>query len=268
MTGECAVETRARACHRFFPSTMRPILPLFCLTMLSAPLNPLHAEDAATPAPRTVDYDWMSVATWKEKHAADVAIALKGGVDLLFVGDSITEGWEWADGEHWKKHFAPLGAANFGIGGDTTQNVLWRLDHGAVGALQPKVVVLLIGTNNLGRENATAAEAARGIEAVVTKLRGAFPEAKILLHGIFPCDYSPKAEVRGRVAGVNALLRKLDGRDGKVVFRDIGAAFLEPDGSITKEVSPDGLHLSPEGYRRWAGQITPLVREMLGLKAE
>ena len=247
---------------------MRQIISLFLLTMMSASTTSLRAADAATPEPRTVDYEWMSVATWKEKHAADVAIAQKGGVDLLFVGDSITEGWEWGDGEHWKKHFAPLGAANFGIGGDTTQNLLWRLDNGDVGALKPKVVVVLIGTNNLGRENATAAEAARGVEAVVTKLRAAFPEAKIVLHGIFPCDYSPKAEVRQRVKAVNSLLARLDGLDGKVVFRDIGPIFLEPDGSILPAVSPDGLHLTPEGYRRWASVLAPLVRELLGAEAK
>jgi lysophospholipase L1-like esterase len=247
---------------------MRQNFFLFLLTMLSVSTTLLRATDAATPEPRTVDYDWMSVATWKEKHAADVAIAQKGGVDLLFVGDSITEGWEWGDGEHWKRHFAPLGAANFGVGGDTTQNLLWRLDNGDAGALKPKVVVVLIGTNNLGRENATPAEAARGAEAVVTKLRAAFPEAKIVLHGIFPCDYSPNAEVRQRVKDVNAKLARLDGFDGKVVFRDIGPLFLEPDGSILPAVSPDGLHLTPEGYRRWASVLAPLVRELLGSEAK
>lgn len=228
----------------------------------AAPL-PLRAEDPAVPAPRAIDYEWMSIARWKEMHAEDVAIAAKGGVDVLFVGDSITEGWEWNDGEHWKKHFAPLGAANFGIGGDTTQNVLWRLEHGAVGALRPKVVALLIGTNNLGREAATAADAARGIEAVVAKLRAAFPAAKIVVHGVFPCDASPTAEIRGRVAAVNERLRTLDGRDGQVVFRDLGAAFLETDGSISPAVMPDGLHLSPEGYRRWAAELVPLVGGLL-----
>ena len=243
---------------------MRKHFPLLILTMLSVPTTLLRATDAAMPEPRTVDYEWMSVATWKEKHAADVAVAQKGGVDVLFVGDSITEGWEWGDGEHWKKCFVPLHAANFGIGGDTTQNLLWRLDNGDVGVLQPKVVVALIGTNNLGRENATAAEAARGVEAVVRKLRSAFPDARVVLHGIFPCDYSPKAEVRQRVKDVNARLARLDGLDGKVVFRDIGAIFLEPDGSILPAVSPDGLHLTPEGYRRWAETLEPLVRELLG----
>lgn len=252
-----------RAPTRLFP--MRPFLPLLLLAMLSSPTNALRAEDAATPAPRSIDYEWMSIATWQKMHDEDVAIAAKGGVDVLFVGDSITEGWEWNEGEHWKKHFVPLHVANFGIGGDKTQNVLWRLDHGSVGVLQPKVVVLLIGTNNFGHDNAAAADVARGVEAVVAKLRAAFPAAKLIVHGVFPCDPSPKAEIRGRVAAVNAQLRNLDGRDGQVLFRDVGPLFLEADGSISPAVMPDGLHLSPEGYRRWASVLAPLVRELLGL---
>ncbi len=265
---ECAVEISGPVAPDS-GTVMRQFLPFLCLVMCtSAPTTPLRADDAANPAPRTIDYDWMSVATWREKHAADVAIAQKGGVAVLFVGDSITEGWEWADGEHWKKDFAPLGAANFGIGGDTTQNLLWRLENGDVGALKPRVVVLLIGTNNLGRENASPADVARGIEAVVTRLRAGFPEAKVILHGIFPCDYSPKAEVRQRVKDVNALLSRLDGLGGQVVFRDIGSIFLEPDGSILPAVSNDGLHLTPEGYRRWASVLEPLVRELLASPAK
>lgn len=261
--GGCALETSPRLRHTL-PPIMRRLLTLCVLAMATVSPLPLRAEDPAAPAPRAIDYEWMSTARWREMHAEDVALATKGGAELVFVGDSITEGWEWNDGEHWKKHFARLGAVNFGIGGDTTQNVLWRLDHGAVGALRPKVVVLLIGTNNLGREVATPAAAARGVEAVVTKLCAAFPVAKIVVHGIFPCDASPQAEVRGRVAAVNERLRALDGRDGRVVFRDIGARFLEADGTISPAVMPDGLHLSPEGYRRWAAELAPLVSELLG----
>ncbi len=239
--------------------------PLFLsLAMLAASATSLaHATDAATAEPRTVDYDWMSVATWQEKHAADVAIAQQGGIDIVFVGDSITEGWEWNEGIEWKKRFEPLRAANFGIGGDTTQNLLWRLDHGAIGTLRPKLVVLLIGTNNLGRENATADEVVRGIKAILGRLRTGYPDATILLHGIFPCDASPSAEIRTRVAAVNHQLRALDGLDGKVLFRDIGARFLEPDGSISTAVMADGLHPTPEGYRRWADVLEPEVRRLL-----
>jgi N-acetylglucosamine-6-sulfatase len=102
----------------------------------------------------------------------------------------------------------------------------------------------------------------------VARLRTAFPAATVIVHGVFPCDASPQAEVRGRVAAVNARLRALDGRDGKVRFRDCGAVFLEPDGSISPAVMPDGLHLSPEGYRRWAAELAPLVRELLGRAGE
>jgi lysophospholipase L1-like esterase len=225
-----------------------------------------RANDAAVPAPRTVDYDWMSVATWQAKHAAHVAIAQRGGVDLLFVGDSLTEGWAWGDGVEWEKHFAPLRAANFGLGGDTTQNLLWRLDHGDVGVLRPRLVVVLIGINNLGRENATPEMAVRGIETVVAKLRAAFPETRILLHGVFPSDLSATAEIRQRVAAVNRQLLALDSADGRLVVRDIGGIFVELDGSIPVEVMPDGLHLSPEGYRRWAEAIGPTVRQMLDAK--
>lgn len=235
--------------------------------MTSETDSPDGANDAAVPAPRMVDYDWMSVATWQEKHAAHVAIAQRGGVELLFVGDSITEGWAWGDGAEWQRHFAPLGAANFGIGGDTTQNLLWRLGQGDVGALRPKLVVVLIGINNLGRERATPVEAVRGIRAVVTKVRTVFPEARILLHGIFPSEHSAAAEIRQRVAAVNRQLLALDSEGGRVVVRDVGGVFLESDGSISAEVMPDGLHLSPEGYRRWAVAIAPTVRGMLGVIA-
>ena len=232
--------------------------------MQSDRTSPVPTNNPAAPAPRTVDYDWMSVATWRAKHAAHVAVARRGGVELLFVGDSLTEGWEWDEGTEWKKHFAPLGAANFGIGGDTTQNLLWRLGEVDCGALRPRVVVVLIGINNLGRENATPAQAVDGIRAVVAKLRGMFPDARILLLGIFPSGHASTDEIRQRVAAVNRQLLALGSEGGKVVVREIGGVFVESDGSITTEVMPDGLHLSPEGYRRWAAAILPTVCELLG----
>ncbi len=221
---------------------------------------------AAAPEPRTVDYEWMSVATWLDRHEQHVALARRGGGELLFVGDSITEGWGGNGLAEWNRHFGPLGAVNFGIGGDTTQNVLWRLDHGDVGVLRPRLVVVLIGINNLGREGARPTAAVRGIRAVVAKLEAAFPEARILLQGILPSDHSAAAEIRQRVAAVNRQLLALDCAGGRLVVRDFGGVFLEPDGSISAEVMPDGLHLSPEGYRRWAEVLAPTVRALLGVK--
>ncbi|MBK8476697.1 MAG: aminopeptidase [Opitutaceae bacterium] len=224
-------------------------------------------HDAAAPAPRLEDYDWMSVATWRARHAEHVAIARRGCGELLFVGDSITEGWAGNGAAEWTRHFVPLGAVNFGIGGDTTQNVLWRLDHGDVEGLRPRLVVVLIGINNLGRENAAPAATVRGIRAVVAKLGAVFPDARILLQGILPSGLSAFAEIRQRVAAVNRQLLELDSRGGRLVVRDYGEVFLERDGSISAEVMPDGLHLSPEGYRRWAEVLAPMVRALLGASA-
>jgi lysophospholipase L1-like esterase len=220
-----------------------------------------RAEDADKPAPRTREYPWMSTAVWKKKHEAHVAIAKKGGVDLLFVGDSITEGW--AGTQVWYETYAPRKAANFGIGGDTTQNVLWRLENGAGEGLSPKVVVLLIGTNNFGLHGDQPADVAKGVTAVVGSLRSRFPAAKILLPAVFPRDRKPDTAFRRKIAELNAAVAKLD--DGKAVrFLDIGAKFLAADGTLPADVMPDALHLSEKGYRIWAEAMEPLLKELLG----
>lgn len=218
------------------------------------------AGPATQPLPRTQSHPWMSLATWYRLHADDVDVAQKGGVDLLFVGDSITEGW---DGQQlWQEVFVPLKAANFGIGGDTTSNVLWRLQHGAVGTLSPKAIVLLIGTNNFWVNGDKPGDVVEGVNAVVGLLRERFPAARILVLEIFPRDESPEGETRLKVEAVNKHLPALD--DGQHVFvRDIGPAFLEPDGRISKSIMPDFLHLSPEGYRRWAEALVPIVEPWL-----
>lgn len=221
---------------------------------------PPPPSDPVAPVPRDRDYSWMPRATWFREHADHVAIAAAGEVDLLFVGDSITAGAKWS--ESWKKTFGGYRFANFGIGGDRTQNILWRLDNGAVGKLQPKVVVLLIGTNNLWSTPDDVADTARGVRAVVAKLHVSFPNARVLVLGIFPRDEKPGAEVRAKVKQVNAALATLD--DGKTTLvRDIGGVFLESDGTLGTTVSPDHLHLSEEGYRRWAEAIAPTVAELL-----
>lgn len=205
----------------------------------------------------------MSVATWWQRQQAEAAAAARDGVDLLFLGDSLTEAWPETGKETWEKYFVGLKAASCGIGGDTTQNVIWRLTHGGLGVLRPRVVVLLIGTNNLGNHQDSPASVVRGVKAVVAQLGRSFPNAKILVLGIFPVGPTPADPGRAKVAAVNAALPAL--ADGDTIFhRDIGAVFLEPDGSIATDVMPDFLHLSPEGYRRWAEAIVPTVRDWLG----
>src|SRR5262245_40480610 len=128
---------------------------------------------------------------WMKRHEGFVEEAKKGGIDVLFLGDSITDAWRNFNAQNmrggkrvWEKHFAPLKAANFGIGGDQTQHVLWRLQNGELEGIQPKVVVLMIGTNNVGRDSAE--QIAEGITAIVREIHKRSPSTKVLLLGVFP----------------------------------------------------------------------------------
>lgn len=214
--------------------------------------------EAATPRPRDAEGPWLLL------HSRHLARAKQGPIDLLFLGDSITQSWN--DNDTWKRYYAPRNAANFGIGGDRTQHLLWRLDHGALEGYQPKVVVLLIGTNNIG--NCTLDDIAEGVKAILTRLRTHFPSTRILLLGVLPRygDRPPSpdaltAQPDPRVPALNSRLKSL--ADGKSVsFLDIGPHFLNPDGSIPKALMPDFLHFSELGYRTWADAMEPLLWEL------
>jgi N-acetylglucosamine-6-sulfatase len=221
---------------------------------------PPPPSDPVVPVPRDRDYPWMSLAQWQATHSELSAIAAKGEAELVFFGDSITASTR--SSESWKKIFAAYRSANFGIGGDRTQNLLWRLEHGEIGALKPKLAVLLIGTNNIGITGNDIADTVRGVNAVVSKLHAAFPSAKLLVLGLFPRDESPASPLRAKVQQINGALTKLD--DDKTVFvRDIGQVFLEPDGTLSTAVSKDHLHPTEEGIRRWAEAIAPVVQQLM-----
>jgi len=218
-----------------------------------APVKMAGEKDSVTPVPRD--------AKWMKRHELINSRAVPGAVDVIFLGDSITQGWEGAGKEAWEKSFAPLKAMNAGIGGDRTEHVLWRLANGNIAGITPKVAVLMIGTNN-SRTN-TPEQIAAGIRAIVGTLREKLPETKILLLAIFPRGADPSDPLRKTNAAANDLVKSLD--DGKHVFYlDIGPRFLTADGVLEKRVMPDLLHLSPEGYAIWAGAVEPKVRELLG----
>ena len=187
-----------------------------------------------------------------------------GQAEVIFVGDSITQGWEANGKEIWAKYYAPRHALNLGIGSDHTQHVLWRLDHGNLEGLKPKVAVVLIGVNNIPDTNNTPRQVLEGVTAVVQKLRQKLPETQVLLLGIFPfredfCDQRAKA------LQVNQALHKLD--DGNWIrFLDFGYLFIQPDGRISKDMMRDFLHLSPTGYRIWAEAMELTLAAMLGEK--
>jgi lysophospholipase L1-like esterase len=199
-------------------------------------------------------------------HARFLEQAKKGNIDLLFLGDSITQGWLGRNGqgegpiEVWDRFYVPRNAADFGIGGDRTQHVLWRLDNGEVDGIKPKVVVLMIGTNNVASNS--AAEIADGVKAIVAKLREKLPESKILLLGVFPRGEKPAGPAREKLAAVNESISKLD--DGKMIkYLDIGKSFLNDDGTISRDVMPDFLHLTRKGYRIWADAMEPTLWSIL-----
>jgi lysophospholipase L1-like esterase len=211
------------------------------------------------PTPRTIAYDWMPLATWDKMYAEDIAIAEQGGVDLLFVGDSITAGWSW---DIWQANFAQYQPANFGIGGDHTGNLLWRLQYGHAEKLQPKAVVLLIGVNNFGHLNETPAQIFAGIKANVSLLRKIYPNAKILVNSLFPFEESAHSPKRALVQEVNAMVAKLN--DNKYIFvKNYGAIFLQPNGDIAKELMGDFLHPSPKGYQAWVEVMLPDIQKLM-----
>ena len=202
------------------------------------------------------------------RHEAFVEIAKKGDIDCLLMGDSITDWWRRGGQEVYEKNFGSLKCANFGIAGDRTQGVLWRMENGELEGYTPKLMMLMIGTNNLGggaRPGNTPEEIAEGITAVVKKFRDKFPEAKVLLLGVFPRGASPTTPARDQIKQINDIIAKLD--DGKIVrYMDIGPKFLEPDGSISKEVMADGLHPTAKGYEIWAAAVMATFLELLGKK--
>ncbi len=214
-------------------------------------------------------------ANWTKKHENFLAIAKKGGVDLLFIGDSITEEWGKMPEENyprggvnvWKKVFEPMKAANFGIGGDRTQNVLWRIKNGELDGIQPKVVVLMIGTNNSNGKDHTAEEIADGIKAIVTETKAKLPQTKILLLGIFPRGSNPSADPikaqRDKIKQVNTIVSKLDDGGKTVKYLDIGDKFLEQDGTISKDMMVDYLHLNEKAYQIWADAIKGPLEELM-----
>ena len=197
----------------------------------------------------------------KARHRAFNERVKQGNVDLIFIGDSITQRWEGAGRQVWQEHYGKRNAVNLGISGDRTQHVLWRLDNGNIDGIEPKAAVVVIGTNKPRNNRNTVEETADGVTAICKKLRSDLPRTKILLLGIFPREQYP-GELRERVIETNKRISKLaDAR--KIYYLDIGDDFLEADGSISKEIMPDYLHLSEKGYKIWAEAIENKLAELM-----
>lgn len=226
--------------------------------------TPAFGNTASEPVPKDAD--------WIKRHEGFVAEAARGNIDVLFLGDSITDMWRREGRAIWEAHFAALHAGNFGIDGDRTQHLLWRIQHGTLDGLSPKVVVLLIGTNNTGMEKQapvprnTTTEAIEGIKAVLGAIRAKLPNARILLLGILPRG-EPDSPYRSQIGVINAALRD-QADDQAIRFLDISSVFLCPDGSISRQIMPDLLHPNEAGYAIWAAALEKPLQEMLGAAPE
>ncbi|MCP4888265.1 MAG: DUF4976 domain-containing protein, partial [Planctomycetaceae bacterium] len=188
---------------------------------------------------------------WRTRDATITKNAKKGGADLAFIGDSITQGWEGRGKSVWDKYYGSRNAINLGIGGDRTEHVIWRLTHGNLGKIQPKVAVVMIGTNNTGHFDQDPKEVADGVERILEILQQRLPDTKIVLHGIFPRGPNSLDLKRLNNVAINQHIRRFADGD-RVHYLEVGDQFLEPDGTISKAIMPDLLHLSTEGYERWA----------------
>jgi lysophospholipase L1-like esterase len=209
------------------------------------------------------------------RHAQFLEVARKGDIDLLFLGDSITDFWRLAERNGrpagkavWDQYFAPLKAANFGINADRTQHLLWRLQNGELEGFKAKCIVLLIGTNNIGtpeQPRNTVEDTIAGVKLVVNEIRQRQPQAKLLLLAIFPRGNNPDDGHRPGIKLVNDTISKL--HDGKnIFFMDINDKFLQADGALSADNMPDYLHPSEKGYQIWADAIIGKVKELMEMK--
>lgn len=247
-------------------AALRRLLFILCLAscQVFAQANP--KEDASLPLPKQDDGKFL------RKHDINLARGRSGPVGLLFLGDSITDNWRKAP-HIWEAYYGKYQPANFGIGGDRTQHVIWRIEHGELDGIAPKVAVLMLGTNN--SLDYSAAEIAAADRKIVGMLRAKLPQTKVLLLGVFPRGPRDRnggpvtpalvAEAATRMATIGALnaeLAKLD--DGKTVrYLDISKVFLGQDGKIPYPVMPDQLHPNAAGYQLWADAMQPLLEEMM-----
>jgi len=252
-----------------------PVTALFLAALLLPSAPAQEAQPGAAPAaPATakpakqepdvaapkVGSDGTPNAQFIASHEKFLALAKEGKARLVFLGDSITAGWTKSP-DIWTKHFGKHDPVNFGIGGDRTQHVLWRLENGELEGIKPKALVLMIGTNNIGGD--TAEGITKGVTKIVEFIRTKSPETKILLLGIFPRgEKALRGQPPAKLKQINTALAALD-NGSTIHFLDIGDRFFEPDGTLSKEIMPDFLHLSAKGYQIWADAISAKVDELM-----
>ncbi len=206
--------------------------------------------------------EWMPTEQWLAIHENLLEKRDESGFDLVFLGDSITAGWLGEGIRCWHECYEPLNAVNFGISGDEVQHVHWRVQNGLLEGLSPKVLVLLIGTNNIGNAGHRAVGVATGIGLLLKAIQARLPDTKILLISLFPRDASPGTPFRQAINQINESIAELDNGES-IFYLDISDVFLLDDGTLPESVMPDALHLSARGYGLWADAMNPTLLELL-----
>jgi lysophospholipase L1-like esterase len=226
--------------------------------------------DAQQAAPVVVAKQPASVVpvsksgNWMKRHNSMNERVKQGNVDLLMVGDSITQGWEGAGKEVWKKYYDKRSAVNLGISADLTQHVLWRLQNGNIEGISPKLAVLMIGTNNANAKHSPD-DIVAGVKAIVETLRTKLPQTKVLVLAIFPRGADDKDVKRQANMKANEGIAKL-ADDNMVFYLDINDKFLDSDHKLSKNIMPDLLHPNAKGYEIWAEAMEPTIVKLLGDK--
>lgn len=229
-------------------------------TLLLQPQRAFLQNIANRPIPRVGEKPWEISEEWRQHHERTLRFAGRTTTRLIFLGDSITEGWAMAPA--YREYFSQYSPVDLGIAGDTTQNVLWRLEHGALDGAHPQAVVLMIGINNLAG-GFSAEDTLGGTKAILSFIQTRLPTSRVLLLGVLPARQEASHPLRLKIAEHNRLLASL-AKAGQVEFSDVGSLLLEPDGSISKATLRDFVHPTPSGYEKLSRAVAPLVARVLG----
>ena len=240
------------------------MLKLLLLTSFVVSLSSFDATANPVLALPWEPEDRLNNDGWKKAHESFIATTKTKGktIEIVFYGDSITNGWRSAM-DIWNKYWGP-NAVNYGISGDQTQHLIWRMQHEEIDGLNPKVVVLKIGTNNLGANKGHGENIAKGITTIVDILRHRLPNTKVLLLGILPRGDGKTRELQfdDDIQKINSMISK--DADGKnVVYLDMRSHFLEDEKHLKEGIFPDGLHPNHAGYQIWADAMAPTLKKML-----
>ncbi|MFC4701466.1 platelet-activating factor acetylhydrolase IB subunit [Glaciecola siphonariae] len=247
---------------KFITKVLTLMLIAFSSTYSQATTDNDSEKDEQTPlsVQATVHTAEWAVDWWLPRHQQklDEVARRNGEIDLIFLGDSITHNWESKAPQYWQTFYQHRKALNLGFGGDRTEHVLWRLRHGAVDGLDPKLVVLMIGTNNTGHRQDAAEDTALGVKYIIDELKQRLPNSKILLLAIFPRGESSDDPLRILNEEVNQLIKAYSDNDS-VFWLNINHLFLDESGDLSTSVMNDLLHPETPQYKIWAQAIEPYV---------